>query len=198
MDRTEPKRKPRAKRNPRARRRAIAEAAAKLLLEEGTERVTHRKVAEEAGVPLGATTQYFSSIAELKRAGYELIAQGVLDGYRKLLDDFAASSGDSRALTRIIWGYLEDDAETRADMALYAAAVKDPTLRELTQRGYRLMSDELAFRLDARRARAIGVLFDGLLVQKVIYGTPFDEAFIYDAVTALLEMPATQTEGKDA
>ena len=59
----------RAPRNPAARRQEIIDAAADLISREGTARVTNRRVAERAGVPLGSTTQYFKSIDELRRAG---------------------------------------------------------------------------------------------------------------------------------
>ena len=48
-----------------ARRRAIVEAALALLGRGGSGAVTHRAVANEAGVPLAATTYYFATKSEL-------------------------------------------------------------------------------------------------------------------------------------
>src|SRR5687767_5003123 len=48
-----------------ARRRAIVEAALALLGRGGSGAVTHRAVANEAGVPLAATTYYFATKTEL-------------------------------------------------------------------------------------------------------------------------------------
>ena len=39
----------------------------------------NRRVAEEAGVPLGSTTQYFKSIDELRREGYKLASLAIVD-----------------------------------------------------------------------------------------------------------------------
>ena len=47
------------------RRFALVCAAAELLCEGGFEAVTHRAVAERAGIPLASTTYYFSSLEEL-------------------------------------------------------------------------------------------------------------------------------------
>ena len=47
------------------RRYALVRAAADLLCEGGFEAVTHRAVAERAGLPLASTTYYFSSLDEL-------------------------------------------------------------------------------------------------------------------------------------
>jgi DNA-binding transcriptional regulator YbjK len=52
----------------RARRRAIVVAAADLLLDGGPPAVTHRAVAQRAGVSLGSTTYYFADRDELLAA----------------------------------------------------------------------------------------------------------------------------------
>ena len=49
------------------RRRAILDATLTLVGRKGAGAITHRAVAEEAGVPLAATTYYFSSKSELVR-----------------------------------------------------------------------------------------------------------------------------------
>ena len=49
------------------RRRAILDATLTLVGRMGAGAITHRAVAEEAGVPLAATTYYFSSKSELVR-----------------------------------------------------------------------------------------------------------------------------------
>ena len=56
--------KPRQDRS-RARREALLRAAIELLGETGVKSVTHRAVAERAGVPLASTTYYFRSVHEL-------------------------------------------------------------------------------------------------------------------------------------
>src|SRR3954465_962 len=47
------------------RREQILEATLRVIGREGREAVTHRAVAEEAGVPLGSTTYYFDSRDDL-------------------------------------------------------------------------------------------------------------------------------------
>ncbi|MCW3038836.1 MAG: Transcriptional regulator, TetR [Solirubrobacterales bacterium] len=59
---------PRRQQRGRERRDAIVDATLALLETEGLEAVTHRRVAEEAGVPLAATTYYFSSKEDLMQA----------------------------------------------------------------------------------------------------------------------------------
>jgi DNA-binding transcriptional regulator YbjK len=57
------------------RRRAILDATLALVGRKGAGAITHRAVAEEAGVPLAATTYYFSSKSELVREALTYAAE---------------------------------------------------------------------------------------------------------------------------
>ena len=50
------------------RRQQVLKAAGDIMLAEGFRALTHRRVAEAAGVPLGTTTYYFTDRADLMRA----------------------------------------------------------------------------------------------------------------------------------
>jgi TetR/AcrR family transcriptional regulator, regulator of biofilm formation and stress response len=67
------------KAEPLPRREVILDAALALIAERGTEQLTHRSVAEEAGVPLGSTTYYFASRDELVREAFRRYVVRVLD-----------------------------------------------------------------------------------------------------------------------
>ena len=66
------RRAPAARSNRRAlpRREAILDAALALIADRGTEQLTHRSVADEAGVALGSTTYYFASRDDLVREAF--------------------------------------------------------------------------------------------------------------------------------
>lgn len=61
------------------RRTAILDATLRLIATHGVDAVTHRRVAAAAGVPLGSTTYYFESRAQLLR-----------DAFRRYLDQIRA------------------------------------------------------------------------------------------------------------
>jgi DNA-binding transcriptional regulator YbjK len=64
----------------RQRREALLRAAIELLGETGVKSVTHRAVAERAGVPLASTTYYFRSVNELIEEALKLhVAERVAD-----------------------------------------------------------------------------------------------------------------------
>ena len=74
------------------RRRAILDATLALVGREGTAAVTHRAVAAEAGVPLAATTYYFSSKEDLMQGAMEtLIARESAN--LKAIGDLVVGSG---------------------------------------------------------------------------------------------------------
>ena len=72
------KRAPAARSRALPRREAILDAALELIAERGTEQLTHRSVAEQAGVPLGSTTYYFASRDELVREAFRRYVVRVL------------------------------------------------------------------------------------------------------------------------
>jgi TetR/AcrR family transcriptional regulator, regulator of biofilm formation and stress response len=69
------------RRNPR--RQEILEAALRLVGEGGVKGVTHRAVAEEAGVPLASTTYYFDSKGALVEEAFELVIARSIEYVRR-------------------------------------------------------------------------------------------------------------------
>jgi DNA-binding transcriptional regulator YbjK len=60
------------------RRRAILEATLRLIVREGMRGVRHRAIAQEAGVPLAATTYYFKDLSDLIADAFNLYAEDSL------------------------------------------------------------------------------------------------------------------------
>lgn len=75
------------------RRQAILDATLTLVGRKGAGAVTHRAVAEEAGVPLAATTYYFASKSELLRETLAFAAETD----RETTDRLAAALADIRS-----------------------------------------------------------------------------------------------------
>ena len=175
-----------SKRDPQGRRRAIAQAAAELLLFEGPKSVTHRSVAKKAQVPLGSTTQYFSSINELKRAGYDVISRGVERGYDELIAQSEKAKNDSKALAACIYDYVTNIEEVRADIVLSAAAIKDEELRALLERNNERYEASLKQYMSDNQAKMISVFTNGLMLETGIFAHRFSEEFIVQTVEAIL------------
>src|SRR5690606_18785665 len=74
----------RGHRDPEGRRRAILHAAAELIVENGATGISHRAIAQRAGVSLGSTTQYFDSLDELREAALQLLADDIDEQLAKI------------------------------------------------------------------------------------------------------------------
>ncbi|WP_054860725.1 TetR family transcriptional regulator [Gracilibacillus sp. JCM 18860] len=57
----------------------IAEATWKLIVEQGIEQATVRKIAQESGLSVGALRHYFTTQSELLKFSMELVVQRVMD-----------------------------------------------------------------------------------------------------------------------
>jgi DNA-binding transcriptional regulator YbjK len=116
------------------RRGAILAATVRILGSSGLGAVTHRAVAQEAGVPLAATTYYFASKDELITDAVSLL----VDEEVAQLAERAAALGDGvgspeRAAAALVQVLVPDSTAARAQLAkfeLYLEAARRPGLRE--------------------------------------------------------------------
>ncbi|WP_460798399.1 TetR/AcrR family transcriptional regulator [Microbacterium sp. GXF0217] len=181
----------RRRRDPEARRRAIVEAAAELIVEIGADAITHRRVAARAGVPLGATTQYFATLDDLRDAALDTLVTEVdlrIDATRQTV---VAEGVTPAVLARLISEAMVEARSIQAERAVVTAAVHDPRVRELA----RHWSDEVVGFIapvhGVDRARAAAAFIDGVLWQSQIHDEPLDEELIRDALAGILRSPAS-------
>lgn len=183
----------RRRRDPEARRLAIVTAAAELITEIGVDAITHRKVAARADVPLGATTQYFATLDDLRSAALQLLVEHVDEQMRVVRDTLASQGNTPDVLATLLHAGLTDAHSLRADRAVVTAAVHDPRLRELA----RHWSDELVHSLaptyGVERAQAVAVFIDGTLWHAQIHDEPLALDILRHAIAAILEAPQAAT-----
>jgi TetR/AcrR family transcriptional regulator, regulator of biofilm formation and stress response len=113
------------------RREALLRAAIDLLAERGARLVTHRAVAERAGLPPASTTYYFESIQELIDEALRLHVSERVDEVRALA---AAAAGDSSSVEELAKGLAKSLAERPRQMVtgqfeIYLEAARNPELR---------------------------------------------------------------------
>ncbi len=120
----------------RRRRQAIIDATLRLIARDGVRAVRHRAVAAEAGVPVSATTYYFSDIGELLREAFISFSGergAIVGGFRDEIVALVRRQGrDRQELGEVL-----------------AAALADYVLSQAGARDDRAI--ELAFRHEARR-----------------------------------------------
>jgi TetR/AcrR family transcriptional regulator, regulator of biofilm formation and stress response len=118
------------------RREQILEAALRVIGRAGIHAVTHRAVAEEAGVPLGSTTYYFDSRDDLIRQALEYVAASEIERYGKraeeLRDVKTAHALADRLIDELV-AAAEDRIAYIAEYELWLEAGRRPELREAAQ-----------------------------------------------------------------
>jgi DNA-binding transcriptional regulator YbjK len=176
---------PTRRRDPEARRRAIVQAAADLLVAGGAD-LTHRRVAERAGVPLGATTYYFSNLDELREAGLQLLADEIDEALAESRRQLADAKGDPAVLAAHLHAYLGDRDQVRADAALYGAAIQNPRLRPLALRWSDGMVALLTEWTDPATARLVTAFADGVVGHAMLSDEPMDLGALTRGISALM------------
>ncbi|WP_424937233.1 MULTISPECIES: TetR/AcrR family transcriptional regulator [Bacteria] len=184
----------RARRDPAARRRAMVTAAAELISEVGVDALTHRMVASRAQVPLGATTQYFDTLDDLRAAGLQHLA----DDIDARMDDLHAAlieqGVSATSLATLIAQGLSDAQAVKTDRAVVTAAVNDPRLQELARHWGERMVSFLEPTCGAQRAALAAVFVDGVLWQSLVGHAPLDRGLIEAGFSAIFEAPTSSSE----
>ncbi|MGW1076012.1 TetR/AcrR family transcriptional regulator [Streptomyces sp. NPDC002537] len=159
---------PRRRRDPQRRIEEIAAATEQVIAERGIEGLTHRAVAERAGVPLGATTYHFATKDDLIQAALTRC----VDRFAVYLDDWVAQRPGLTAeqLTVLLTDALmrcfgpERDQQVM-EFELYLAALRRPALRPVADRYMELSAAALAHYTDLLTARAAAVAANGLTLR---------------------------------
>jgi DNA-binding transcriptional regulator YbjK len=173
-----------------ARREALLEAVLRIVADVGPDAVTHRRVAEEAELPLASTTYWFDSKEHLLTAALELAAER--DTARLLAASSSHPTGDETVdeLVDAVVGTMIDSctaeapASRRSLMATYSMmleAARRPALREVSQRWaevYLLTLGQLLERAGSKHPREDAELLlgaaDGLLIGQLAQGDTRD------------------------
>ncbi|MFF7263701.1 TetR/AcrR family transcriptional regulator [Streptomyces sp. NPDC008159] len=169
------------------RRQRIIDAAIRVVGEKGIAGLSHRSVAAEADVPLGSTTYHFKTlddlmVAALRQAneGYArtVLARGALqDPESDLAAELAALGSE--------W-FAGDRTGLEVEYELYLAALRRPALRPVAAEWAEGFADCLALRTDPVTARALVALIDGICLQVLLTGAPYDEGYAREVLARVI------------
>lgn len=171
----------------RVRRELLLRAAAELLAEGGVKAVTHRSVAERAGVPLASTTYYFTSIDELMSEALRLATERRVEQ----LDAFVAAAphvpppapGElgRRFLSAVV---ARPAAELLAQLEVYLEAARNPGMRptaeasiETFERLAQAVLDRIGGSDERGIAVAVAALVDGFALHRLARQLPPEREF---------------------
>jgi len=183
------------------RREALLDAVLQVVADEGVDAVTHRRVADVAGLPLASTTYWFESKEHLLTAALERAAERDIERLQAFIREDPTGAGDplERAVGAIL-DPIEDAAKPPpsgaadnptyssrslllATYALMLEAARRPALREVTKRwtdAYWEALSPLFAAAGSRDPRSHAELIlaaaDGLLVTQLATGDESDLA----------------------
>jgi DNA-binding transcriptional regulator YbjK len=155
------------------RKERILDAAIAVLAAHGVAGTTHRLIAAEADVPLGSLTYHFDSLEDLRAQAFTRLSERVSASYAAHFTDVATSEDLVDAVTNLVHGAVGADADEWAvTYELYLAALRDPTLRAVTERWMRASRAVLERFVDPGTARSLDALVEGLVMHRMLSTSP--------------------------
>ncbi|KOU52640.1 TetR/AcrR family transcriptional regulator [Streptomyces sp. WM6378] len=180
---------PRRRRDPERRIAEIVDATERVISARGIEGLTHRAVAEEAGVPLGATTYHFATKDDLIQAAL----QQAYGRYAALLKDWVARRPDLTTnqhvvlLTDILMECFGVNREYQVlEYELYLAALRRPALRPIVDQYTEATLNALLPYVDLSTARAAADAMQGLTLRGLAGTQPPSRAEVEDILRRIL------------
>ncbi|WP_392425733.1 TetR/AcrR family transcriptional regulator [Barrientosiimonas humi] len=183
---------PPRKRDPEGRRRMIIAAAAEHVLEHGPGSLTHRAAATRAGVPLGSTTQHFSSIDDLREAALQSLVDETDVEMQQMAERLDSPEAIATELPALLHEALSDRREVRAGVAMYSAALADPGLEALAVRWTERLTEMLERHVGRERAVALEVVINGATLHAALREAPLSREAIARITDAILAMPTAK------
>ncbi|MGW0821242.1 TetR/AcrR family transcriptional regulator [Streptomyces sp. NPDC002845] len=169
------------------RRQRIIDAAIRVVGEKGIAGLSHRSAAAEADVPLGSTTYHFKTLDELLVAALRQASEGfakVVAAHGALEDPGVDLAAELATLTGE-W-LAGDRTGVELEYELYLAALRRPALRPVAAEWCQDLADLLARRTDPVTARTLVALIDGICLQVLLTGVPYDEEWAREALARVI------------
>jgi DNA-binding transcriptional regulator YbjK len=173
------------------RKQAILRATLAVIAEHGTDGVTHRAVASEAGLPLSATTYWFASRDELLEESFRFAAREEIDRLERLVLDLAPRELTLRewaaALAAMLTHELQSEPQRHiALLELGLEAARRPALRPEVER---MQAAQLRLaELGARAAGSDDPAADAPILVAALFGLVF-ERLVMPGEARSLEAP---------
>ena len=172
------------------RRQRIIDAAIRVVGEKGLTGLSHRSAAAEADVPLGSTTYHFKTLDELMVAALRQASEGFAEvvasrgGLEDPQPDLAAE------LAGCLGEWLAGDRTgVELEYELYLAALRRPALRPVAAEWADGVADQIARHTDPVTARALVALMDGICLQVLLTGAPYDEKYAREVLARMIPPP---------
>ena len=175
------------RRNDPGRRDRIVDACLDVIATSGVAGVSHRTVAQAAGVPLGSMTYYFAGIDELLEEAFTRFATSVSDRFAARMAAAHDRESAREGVVAIIRGdVFSSTRELVLTHELYTLAAREPRYRELTAAWMARSRAALERHFDPESARLLDALIEGLTIHSALDSRPHDPDEAERAVSRVL------------
>jgi len=176
------------------RRQRIVAATVEVIAEHGVAGTTHRLIAAAADVPLGSLTYHFTGLDDLRAQAFALHAERMAVRYEAHFAGVTSTDDVVAAVTDLVHADADaDDRDWAVAYELYLAALRDPSLRTVTESWMRRSRSVLERFVDPVTARGVDALIEGLVMHKVLSTAPVSRA---DTAEIIARAVRPTTEGQ--
>lgn len=145
------------------RKSVIVDACLAVIARDGVTGVSHRKVAEEAGVPLGSMTYHFTGMDDLLHQAFERFAERAGRPLESALAEAEGTDSVIAAIAGVIMSGIRDDTgDLVLNHELYTIAARRPEFRDITERWIQRSRTALERHLPPDLARDVDAYIEGL------------------------------------
>lgn len=145
----------------------IINAAQEVIIREGVNGTTARKIAAQAGISPGTLTWHFKAVDEVLEAAFIRLADEVSVSFRQRLQAAADRQQAIEAVVDLICGEIVAAPRNMLlSFELYAFASRNARIREISRAWMARSRDSLALHFDIRMAIAIDALIEGFTVHQ--------------------------------
>ena len=177
--------------NDPARRDRIIDACLQVIARVGVAGTSHRKVAAQASVPLGAMTYYFDGMDDLLLESFTRFATTVSDRFEKRMAAAADAVAAREAVVAIInEDVYGDDRDLVLSHELYTLAAREPAYRSITTAWMQRSRAALERHFDPETARLLDALIEGLTIHRALDSEPRDPGEVETAVARITTVGA--------
>ncbi|WP_167473124.1 TetR/AcrR family transcriptional regulator [Nocardia arthritidis] len=157
----------RRRRDPSQRRSEIIAAAEQIIATKGVGALTHRAVAQQAGLSPGSATYYFETIDDLLEAALTSIVDQFTAWLAEWADRYRDADRDQlvAGLTdSVMESFGEGRENSIVEYELTVAAMRNPALRPIADRCAQVGEATLAEVTDPHTAKALTAAMTGLIL----------------------------------
>lgn len=157
------------------RRSRIIDATLEVIARDGVSGATHRRIAAVADVPLGSMTYHFDGIEHLLKEAFTRFAWSISARFDALLGAAKTPEQALDAVADVICGdfWQEDNGRVMTlSYELYAYASRNPAMKSIMQDWMFRSQRALAQHFDARTARTLDALIEGLTIHRSVEQEP--------------------------